>query len=259
MVASTFFDLYTRQGLLPHRKLPFVLGMECTGTITALGVEDTDLKVGQKVICYDYNGGLYREKLRVKPENCYLLPDFVDLKIGASLFVNYVTAYVSLFEIGNLRKNENVLIMSCAGGVGCAATQLAKTIEGVQIFGTGSKQKEEEAKGNGVDVFYAYDTFQSEAAKNKFDIIVTNQTGPILTFLQGILNPLGRIVITGAANLVPNETKISVFSLLKVWWSMKNISIESLIMNNRIVAGLHMGTLIECDREKVKTALNYIF
>ena len=41
-----FADLYTRQGLMYQKKLPFVLGMECVGTITAVGVESTDLQVG---------------------------------------------------------------------------------------------------------------------------------------------------------------------------------------------------------------------
>lgn len=40
-----FADIYTRQGLIPNRKFPFVLGLECVGTITALGISDTNLKV----------------------------------------------------------------------------------------------------------------------------------------------------------------------------------------------------------------------
>lgn len=44
-----FADLYTRQGLMLNKKLPFVLGMECTGTVTAVGTK-TDLEVSSCVV-----------------------------------------------------------------------------------------------------------------------------------------------------------------------------------------------------------------
>lgn len=40
-----FADLYTRQGLMPDKKVPFVLGMEGAGVITAIGNNSTNLKV----------------------------------------------------------------------------------------------------------------------------------------------------------------------------------------------------------------------
>lgn len=83
------------------------------------------------------------------------------------------------------------------GGVGCAATQLARTIKDVQVFGTGSKRKEQQAKENGVDMFYSNESFKAEIVKDKFDLIIANEVGSTFTFLQNILNPLGRIVLTG--------------------------------------------------------------
>ncbi|XP_018561273.1 synaptic vesicle membrane protein VAT-1 homolog [Anoplophora glabripennis] len=253
-----FADLYTRQGLMLDKKLPFVLGMECTGTVTAVGTE-TDLVIGQKVICYDYEGGMYRDVIRVSPEKCYPLPEYIDSKIGAAIFVNYLTAYFALIGLGNLKENEKVLIMSCAGGVGCAATQLARTIKDVKIFGIGSQGKEQQAKENGVDIFYSNESFKAEIIKEKFDLIIANEIGPTFTYLQNILNPLGRIVLTGANNIITNERKLSMFSLLKAWWSTKYVNPETLITNNRLVGGLHLGTLAKSDPKTTKNALNYIF
>ncbi|KAJ8943091.1 hypothetical protein NQ318_009165 [Aromia moschata] len=260
-----FADLYVRQGLVSHMKLPSVLGIECTGTVTAVGVNETELKrlkmsrLDKKVICYNYQGGLYREKVRVNPSHCFPLPEFIDTKEGAAIFVNYLTAYFTLFEQGNLRKNEKVLILSCAGGVGCAATQLAKTVENVQIFGTGSAEKEEEAKKNGVDVFYVRETYQQSIGEQKFDLIITNEAGTSFTFLQKTLNPLGRLIIIGGNNIIQTENKLSGFTLLKAWFTTKSISPESLIFHNRTIAGFHLGTLLEENVEKVENALNYIF
>ncbi|CAH1116260.1 unnamed protein product [Phaedon cochleariae] len=255
-----FADLYTRQGLMANKKLPFVLGIECTGIITSIGsnVSNTDFKVGQRVICYDYNGGMYREVVRLSPTKCFLLPDFISTKLGAAIFVNYLTAYFSLLSLGNLKENETILILSCTGGVGSAATQIAKTIKGVTVFGTGSISKKQDALKNGVDTFIPNESFE-ELQMQKFDLILTNEAGNTFNFLQELLNPLGNIVIIGANNYIQNDQKISMLSLLKSWWTMKNVSIESLITNSRVVAGLHLGMLVERDRNKVQKTLEHIF
>lgn len=71
--------------------------------------------MGQKVLCYDYKGGMYRETVRVDPKHCFPVPDHVNSETAASIFVNYLTAYFAVYELGNLRKDQRVLIMSCAG------------------------------------------------------------------------------------------------------------------------------------------------
>lgn len=74
---------------------------------------------------------------------------------------------------------------------------MARTVKDVQIFGTGSAGKEEQAKENGVDVFYTNESLKAETMREKFDLIIANEVGSTFTFLQNILNPLGRIVLTG--------------------------------------------------------------
>ncbi|XP_044252656.1 synaptic vesicle membrane protein VAT-1 homolog isoform X2 [Tribolium madens] len=258
-----FADLYTRQGLMHNKKLPFVLGMECVGTVAAIGAENTHLKVGQRVICYDYHCGMYRDVIRVTPDKCYPLPDHLTWEEGAALFVNYLTAYFSIIELGNLRQNETVLILSCGGGVGWAATQLAKTITGVTVVGTTAPFKHPQVKENGVDVTLTLDeNFQKEITKEcpqGFDLILSNYAGPLYGFLQTLLKPLGRIVLIGANNLIQNEQKLSVFTLLKGWLTTKNVQLEELITHNRVAAGLHLGTLIEKDAGRVRNALGKIF
>ncbi|KAJ3617498.1 hypothetical protein MTP99_007211 [Tenebrio molitor] len=258
-----FADLYTRQGLMHNKELPFVLGMECVGTVSAIGEARTDLKVGQRVICYDYHCGMYREAVRVSPDKCYPLPDHISTEEGAGVFVNYLTAYFSLIELGNLKKDETVLILSCGGGVGWAATQLAKNIQGVTVVGTTGPEKHAEVQSNGVDVTLTLDdSFEGEVVKacpNGFDVILTNHAGAIYNFLQTRLKPLGRVVLIGANNMIQNDHKLSLFTFFKSWMATKNVRLIDLIMNNRVVTGLHLGTLIEKDGQKVRDALEKIF
>lgn len=53
--------------------------------------------------------------MRVPQKEIFPLPDSVSYETGAALFVNYLTAYFSLFEIGNLKENQSILILSCTG------------------------------------------------------------------------------------------------------------------------------------------------
>lgn len=140
-----------------------------------------------------------------------------------------------------------------------AATQLAKLLEGVEIYGTGSDFKDAKAKANGVDVFITHENFKEGIKKHQFDLILATNSGPILEFYQSLLKPLGRLVILGANNIIQNENKLSMMTLLKLWWTTKNISPESLVMHNRVVAGLHLGTLMENNLGKIRETLNHIF
>lgn len=107
--------------------------------------------------------------------------------------------------MGALQPNESILIQSCAGGVGTAATQLAKTVGGVTVYGTASKGKEEFAKGNGVDVVYGYE--DNLGSSGGFDVIVAHEAGKALDRWQKLLKPLGRLVIIGKGHLKVTRLK----------------------------------------------------
>lgn len=162
------------------------------------------------MICYDISGGLYSEYVRIDPKKCFKLPNDISYEEGTSLFVNYLTAYFALFEIGNLKPFDDVFIKSCAGGVGSAATQLAKIKEGVQVFGTASVGKKQFAQENGVELVFSYDNFEKECENNcpkGFDVIIENESGASFNAMCHKLKPLGRIISIGMHNI-----KKSVFS-----------------------------------------------
>ena len=64
--------------------------------------------------------------------------------------VTYSTAYAGLVRFGGLRAGERVLIQAAAGGVGIAATQIAKLV-GAEVYGTASPAKHDAIRGFGVD------------------------------------------------------------------------------------------------------------
>ena len=64
--------------------------------------------------------------------------------------MNYFTAWRLVVVMGALKANETVLIHSVGGGVGIAATQIAKHV-GARVIGTASAGKHEEMRALGVD------------------------------------------------------------------------------------------------------------
>jgi len=106
-------------------KLPYTLGMKAFGEIDAVGENVTKQRIGKKVIVGTQYGA-YAEKM-VKPE-MFALPviDIFSEEEYAAFSVNYMTAWVSLFEMERIRPTDSVLIHAAAGGVGTAAVQLAK-------------------------------------------------------------------------------------------------------------------------------------
>ncbi|KAK7940088.1 hypothetical protein WMY93_003414 [Mugilogobius chulae] len=138
-----FADLMARQGLYDRLPSPPVTpGMECAGVVEAVGEEVTDRKVGDKVMVLN-RFGLWQEVVVASVNHTFLIPDGMSFEEAAALPVNYITAYMMLFDFGHLRPNQSVLIHSAAGGVGTAATQLCKTVNDVTVFGTASASKHE--------------------------------------------------------------------------------------------------------------------
>ena len=61
--------------------------------------------------------GLHSEIICTQADNCFLIPENMSWEDAAAFPINYLTAYFCLFDIGNLRSNQAVLIPSAAGKV----------------------------------------------------------------------------------------------------------------------------------------------
>ena len=99
------------------------------------------------------------------------LPDELTFEQGAAIPVNYATAWAGLIGYGNLQPGERVLIHSAGGGVGIAATQIAKRY-GAEVYGTASPGKHARISELGVDHPLDYTKSRWEEGLPKFDIIM---------------------------------------------------------------------------------------
>src|SRR5271168_861931 len=166
-----FADVMARMGLYPDApKTPCVVGYEVAGTVLELGEGVHGLSPGQRVVASTQFGG-YASQVAVPAGDVIALPDELTFEQGASIPVNYGTAWAGLIGYGNLQPGERVLIHSAGGGVGIAATQIAKR-HGAEVYGTASPGKHARIRELGVDHPLDYTKSRWEEGLPKFDIIM---------------------------------------------------------------------------------------
>jgi NADPH2:quinone reductase len=144
-----FVDTYFRMGLYPPPGgMPFVLGNEGAGEVTAVGPEVGDLKVGDRIGYVVTLGGYAAERL-LPAERAVKLPDAISSEQAAAMMLKGMTVEYLLRRTFKVEKGMTVLIHAAAGGIGLIACQWANLL-GATVIGTvGSKEKAELAKANG--------------------------------------------------------------------------------------------------------------
>jgi NADPH:quinone reductase-like Zn-dependent oxidoreductase len=244
-----FADLMARAGAYPDApKLPAIVGYEVAGEVESVGEGVDSVAVGDRVMAGTRFGG-YAELVSTSAENVIPLPESLSFEQGAAVPVNYGTAYAGLVIMGGLREGDRVLIQAAAGGVGIAATQIAKQ-RGAEIFGTASASKHDAIRAQGVDhaIDYRSQDFEAEVRRltdGEGIDIAFDAIGPS-SFRKDyrLLRSGGRLVCFGMSEAQSGD-KRSIPSLLKGLASMTTATMpwwkSMLIMNeNKGVFGLNM-------------------
>ncbi|WP_107450493.1 NADP-dependent oxidoreductase [Streptomyces sp. LUP30] len=146
-------DHMVRSGLVPGldggRPFPRVLGMEAAGTVLARGEDVDGLEVGDAVFGFALTGGgTYAETTVLSAPNTARIPAGLSATVAATLPVTGTTAVDVLDQLG-LPAGATVLVNGVGGGVGLAVARLAAG-RGLQVIGTGSTAKREQAEAVGV-------------------------------------------------------------------------------------------------------------
>ncbi|KAM8795376.1 synaptic vesicle membrane protein VAT-1 homolog [Eudromia elegans] len=244
-----FADLLARQGLYERQPPPpYCPGMECAGTVSALGDGVRDRQVGDRVMVLA-RSGLWQEVVNVPAAQTWLIPEGMSFEEAAAFPVNYITAYMILFDFGNLRPNQSVLIHMAAGGVGTAAVQLCKTVENVTVFGTASASKHDALKESGVahPIDYRTMDYAEEVRKvspKGVDIVMDPLGGSDTSKAFHLLKPMGKLITYGVSNLITGQKK-NLMAMAKTWWNQFSINALQLLHHNKAVCGYNLGNMDE--------------
>ncbi|MFD4180891.1 zinc-binding dehydrogenase [Rhodococcus sp. NPDC058514] len=234
-----FADVMARLGLYADAPpLPSVVGYEVAGTISEVAPDVVDFAVGDRVIAGTRFGG-YAEEVCADPRDVIALPDALSFEQGAAIPVNYATAWAGLIGYGNLQEGERVLIQAAAGGVGIAATQIAKH-RGAQVYGTASPGKHDAIRSFGVDVALDYRKHGSDNGLPPMDVIMDAIGGASLRRSYGLLRPGGRLVAFGASSVVSGDKRSLLRAAPQALRMLRGFNLIDQMSESKAVIGLNM-------------------
>jgi putative PIG3 family NAD(P)H quinone oxidoreductase len=149
-------DVMQRQGFYPPPPgAPPYPGLECSGTIAAVGTGVTGWKPGDEA-CALLAGGGYAEKVLVPAGQLLPRPDSTDLVTSSALPETACTVYSNVFMKAGLKKGETFLVHGGGSGIGTMAIQLAKSAGATVAVTAGSQEKLDACKALGADITINY-------------------------------------------------------------------------------------------------------
>ena len=208
-------DTLQRQGFYPPPPgASDVLGLECSGVISAVGADVDDWSVGDEV-CALLAGGGYATKVAVPAGQVMPVPDGVDLVTAGALPEVACTVWSNVFMVAGLQPDETLLVHGGAGGIGTMAIQLAHALGARVITTAGSKDKLDVCRSLGADVTINYreQDFVEEVRKatdgRGADVILDNMGAAYLGKNVDALATEGRLVIIGMQGGTKGELNIA--------------------------------------------------
>lgn len=199
-----FIDVYHREGRYPVA-LPFVIGQEGAGVVSAVGAEVKSVKTGDRVAWTSIMGS-YAEFVAVPADRLVKVPQGVSDRDAAAAMLQGMTAHYLAFTTFPLKRGDAALIQAAAGGVGLLLVQMAHNI-GARVIGTVSNQEKAKlALEAGADevILYTQVDFESETKRltqgNGVDVVY-DSVGKT-TFEKGLnlLRPRGMMVLFGGSS-----------------------------------------------------------
>ncbi|WP_137293049.1 NAD(P)H-quinone oxidoreductase [Nocardioides dongxiaopingii] len=196
-------DALQRQGHYPPPPgASATIGLECSGTVAALGEGVDGPRVGDEV-CALLAGGGYASQAVVPVGQLMPVPEGVDLVTAAALPEVACTVFSNVFMVAGLKPDETFLVHGGAGGIGTFAIQLAKAL-GARVLTTGgSAEKLAFCADLGADVTISYrdqdfvEVVREVTDGAGVDVILDNMGGSYLDRNVDALATEGRLVVIG--------------------------------------------------------------
>lgn len=247
-----FADILARIGLYPDApKPPVVVGYEVAGVIDDVGKGVTSVHPGDRVVALTRFGG-YSDCVVVPASQAYRFPDRLSDAEAAAVPVTYLTAALALYKMAAITAGDTVLVHNAGGGLGIAATQLAR-LRRATVIGTASASKHDALRSFGVEhaIDYRHANVEAEVKRltrgRGVDVVLDPIGGKSFGESYRLLAPLGRLVMLGISSM--SGERRNTWRVLHSWWSMKAFSPLSMINRNRGVFGLNVGHLWEERRQ----------
>ncbi|WP_263262533.1 NAD(P)H-quinone oxidoreductase [Pseudomonas sp. RIT-PI-S] len=212
-------DVLQRKGLYdPPPGASDIPGLEIAGEVVAVGTQVSEFTIGDSVMALVPGGG-YAEYAVADERTTLHVPEGLSLVEAAAVPESFMTVWANLFQRGQFKAGETVLIHGGASGIGTSATMLAKAFGASTIFTTVKNEQQQAAsKRLGADhaINYTEQDFVAEVMrltdKRGVDVVVDIIAGDYVArnFQAAAMN--GRIVQIGVAK--GPATNVDLFPML---------------------------------------------
>ncbi|WP_447009001.1 SDR family NAD(P)-dependent oxidoreductase [Saccharothrix sp. DSM 118769] len=193
-----FRDVLNALGMYPGEAGP--LGCEVAGVVTEVGDAVVDLVPGDEVMGVAH-GAIGPEAVADRPM-ITRKPGGWSFEQAATVPLVFLTAYYALCDLGGLKAGESILIHSAAGGVGMAATQLARHL-GAEVYGTASEGKRHVLRAAGLDDGHIASSRTLEFADRfaGIDVVLNALAGEFVDASLRTMAPGGRFLEMGKTDV----------------------------------------------------------
>ncbi len=205
-----FLDVMKALGALPGVVPgdPAALGVECAGTIAAVGAGVEDLRVGDEVVAIAF-GSLGSQAI-TDARLVVRKPPALSHEEAVTIPIVFATTHYALRHLGRLCQGERVLIHAAAGGVGLAAVQIAQRV-GAEIFATaGSEEKREHLRALGIrhvmdsrSLVFAREVMEWTGGQG-VDVVLNSLAGEAIPASLSVLRAYGRFLEIGKRDIYQN-------------------------------------------------------
>jgi putative PIG3 family NAD(P)H quinone oxidoreductase len=196
-------DTLQRQGHYPPPPgASEILGLECSGVVSAVGADVDRWSEGDEV-CALLAGGGYAEKVLVPTGQVMPVPQGIDLVAAGALPEVACTVWSNVFMVAALQPDETLLVHGGAGGIGTFAIQLAHALGARVVATAGSPEKLEVCRSLGADVAVSYreqdfvEEVRAATDGRGADVILDNMGASYLERNLAALATEGRLVVIG--------------------------------------------------------------
>ncbi len=222
-------DVLQRKGYYPPppgapQDIP---GLEIAGTIVALGKGVDRWQTGDAV-CALVSGGGYAEYCVANARHCLPLPQGIDFTGAASLPETCFTVWHNVFQRGQLKPKEHLLVHGGSSGIGITAIQLGKAM-GATVFataGSDDKCRACESLGATLCINYNNDDFEILLKEPGIDVILDMIGGDYTAKNIRLLNAEGRLVMINT--MKGNKVEIDLHYVMR-----QRLSITGSTLRNR--------------------------
>ncbi|CAF1583310.1 unnamed protein product [Rotaria magnacalcarata] len=245
----SFKDVLARYGLLEDiPRPPYIPGFECSGEVIDIGTSVTHVERGDRVVALTHFSA-WSEQIIAKKDLVFKIPKEMSFREAAVLPVAYLTAYILLFEIGNIKPNQTILFHSAGGGVGVALTQLSKLVPNLTVIATASAHKFEVLRGH-IHYLFEHDIDYTEDVKKiapeGVDLVLDCMAGDDCERGLALLKFNGKYIIYGTSSVLSWGVK-NFFGITKGmpnWWQNDKIGCLRLFQDSKSVHGFNLIQLL---------------